>query len=277
MLFHRDPGQACVIVRGRRCANFCQGDWAGLLEDAARAAAPAACRNAAADDDAERAARAVRLSRALTAEPLAPRPTKPLRSFVAGSGPRSPGPAQPSRPRSRSPAHLSKITMEHICLLLDDPAEWVLLHQAVTRLLNSDVPQLVLDAVRIGRIVAFRTCNGRVRGLVVGDALFRLVARSLICPKPSTARTGNHCGELLRSPRCRLVVVVVALELGRHWSHEAATCDSLHATKKASRPGLPFNLHRCLGRPLVRPACLCCGSRPHVQPPGLPASQCSKR
>ena len=51
----------------------------------------------------------------------------------------------------------------------------------------------------------------------------------------------------------------LAVELASRWSHEARTQPST-----VRRPRPPFSLHSCPCRPLVRPACLCCGSRPHT-------------
>ena len=81
--------------------------------------------------------------------------------------------------RRGSAAGPSGATSEHLRLLLDDPADGALLHRAAERLANADVPEQVLAAVRLGRMVALRKPNGRVRALVVGDVFRRLVARAL--------------------------------------------------------------------------------------------------
>jgi len=71
------------------------------------------------------------------------------------------------------------MTNEHLRLLLDDPGDFTLLHQAALRFANAEVPAPVLAAARLGRIVALRKPSGRVRALVVGDVFRRLVARAL--------------------------------------------------------------------------------------------------
>ena len=76
--------------------------------------------------------------------------------------------------RRGSAAGPSGATSEHL-----DPADGALLHRAAERLANADVPEQVLAAVRLGRMVALRKPNGRVRALVVGDVFRRLVARAL--------------------------------------------------------------------------------------------------
>ena len=53
------------------------------------------------------------------------------------------------------------------------------MHGAALRLAQADVPSVVLDGLRVGRLVALRKPNGRVRALVVGDVLRRLLGRAL--------------------------------------------------------------------------------------------------
>ena len=50
---------------------------------------------------------------------------------------------------------------------------------AAQRLALADVPDVIATALRLGRMVALRKPNGRVRGLVMGDTFRRLVARTL--------------------------------------------------------------------------------------------------
>ena len=52
-------------------------------------------------------------------------------------------------------------------------------HRAATDLARAQVPPGIAAAIGLGRIVALQKPKGRVRGIVVGDFLRRLVARSL--------------------------------------------------------------------------------------------------
>ena len=70
-------------------------------------------------------------------------------------------------------------TNEHLRILLDDEEDSRLLHGAALRLAQADVPSVILDGLRVGRLVALRKPNGRVRALVVGDVLRRLLGRAL--------------------------------------------------------------------------------------------------
>ena len=71
------------------------------------------------------------------------------------------------------------MTNEHLRLLIDEERDLAVLHRAAVSFANAELPEPVLAAVRVGRLVALRKPNGRVRALVVGDVFRRLVARTL--------------------------------------------------------------------------------------------------
>ena len=81
--------------------------------------------------------------------------------------------------RRGSAAGPSGATNEHLRIMLDDEEDSRLLHTAAELLARAQVPDDVLAAVRVGRVVALQKPNGRVRALVVGDVLRRLVGRVL--------------------------------------------------------------------------------------------------
>ena len=47
------------------------------------------------------------------------------------------------------------------------------------RLAQANVPQVVVEAVRVGRMTALRKPDGGVRGIVAGDVIRRLVSRTI--------------------------------------------------------------------------------------------------
>ena len=213
MLLYRSAGQAFLDAAEleQRCVHFQQGEWLHLLREAT-GMRPEQGRGLPAAGDQAKAARATRLvqlgelsaaARALTAEPLAPgtaetlaelrdperRPPHiqvPLSPELLSHQPATACPLPESvllgclrGARRGSAAGPSGATNEHLRLLLDEPADCTLLHQAAERLANANVPEPVLAAIRLGRVVALRKPNGRVRALVVGDVFRRLVARAL--------------------------------------------------------------------------------------------------
>ena len=67
------------------------------------------------------------------------------------------------------------MTVEHLPLL-DMPWDLRPFFQAREKLSRAQVPSSVRDAMRLGRMTALEKPNGRVRGIVVGDIVRRLVA-----------------------------------------------------------------------------------------------------
>ena len=73
----------------------------------------------------------------------------------------------------------SGYTAEIVRLLLDDPSAAESLHAVAQRLARAELPPSASQSLGLGRLVAVRKPAGGVRGLIVGDFLRRLVARSL--------------------------------------------------------------------------------------------------
>ena len=71
------------------------------------------------------------------------------------------------------------MTAEHLRILLDCERASHALYEAAVGLARADVPREILDALRFGRLTALRKPNGGVRGIVAGDTLRRLVARTM--------------------------------------------------------------------------------------------------
>eukprot|EP00439_Symbiodinium_sp_Y106_P006500 s1645_g1.t1 len=149
----------------------------GLPREATAASCAGGNRPGPGTGEQARAARAVQLvqlgelsaaARALTAATQGEMPTPSRNSETLIGG----------RLQRKLAAGPSGATNEHLRLLLDDPSDCALLHRAAERWANAD-PEQVLQALRLGRMVARRKPNGRVRALVVGDVFRRLVARAL--------------------------------------------------------------------------------------------------
>ena len=213
MLLSRARGQARIAPADleQRVRLFKAGKWAQLLQPAQ---APAGVTSGRPPPDSleargERAAALAHLgklsaaARALTAEPLAPGNEETLQELRDPARrpqvPRVPVPGavlqhqQASQCGCRGGAFVSNVrrarrsaapgpsgcTNEHLRLLLETEEDMQLLHRAAQRLALGDVPDTIARALRLGRMVALRKPNGRVRGLVMGDTFRRLVARTL--------------------------------------------------------------------------------------------------
>ena len=73
----------------------------------------------------------------------------------------------------------SGMTTEHLRPLLDTHLDTQLLHEVCQQLARAEVSQSVINAIRMGRMTALSKPNGGVRGIVAGDLLRRLTARTM--------------------------------------------------------------------------------------------------
>ena len=73
----------------------------------------------------------------------------------------------------------SGMTAEHLRVLLRNERDSDLLYEMVLDVVRADISDVVLEAIRIGRMIALQKFGGGLRGIVVGDILRRLVARTL--------------------------------------------------------------------------------------------------
>ena len=73
----------------------------------------------------------------------------------------------------------SGMTSEHLRVLLYCPMATVALVEVATALSRADVPEEIKGAIRLGRLTALRKPNGGLRGIVAGDIVRRLVARTM--------------------------------------------------------------------------------------------------
>ena len=74
---------------------------------------------------------------------------------------------------------LSGMTAEHLRFILGSPSETAAFFRAAQDLARADIPKDVLVLLRMGRLTALQKPGGGVRGIVCGDIVRRLVARSV--------------------------------------------------------------------------------------------------
>ena len=67
----------------------------------------------------------------------------------------------------------------HIFLLLRNPRDSELLCQLATEVARAELPADIVKVIRMGRMTALKKPQGGVRGIVVGDIMRRLVARTM--------------------------------------------------------------------------------------------------
>ena len=72
------------------------------------------------------------------------------------------------------------MTSEHLRPILENVGDIKLVYQVAQLLLTTaNIPQEVLDVLRVGRLTALQKPNGGVRGIVAGDVFRRFVARTM--------------------------------------------------------------------------------------------------
>ena len=71
------------------------------------------------------------------------------------------------------------MTVEHLHSLLYHSRDSQLFFQAAEMLARAQVPPAIKDAIRLGRFSSLRKTDGCVRGIVAGDIVRRLVARTM--------------------------------------------------------------------------------------------------
>ena len=73
----------------------------------------------------------------------------------------------------------SGMTSEHVRPLLDNPHDMERFWRMGQELARAETPDVVVDAIRLGRTTALSKPSGGVRGIVSGDIIRRLVARTV--------------------------------------------------------------------------------------------------
>ena len=73
----------------------------------------------------------------------------------------------------------SGMTADHLLAILESEVASELLVQVASKLAVADVPQKVIDDIRVGWLTALAKPDGRVRGIVVSDIVRRLVAKTI--------------------------------------------------------------------------------------------------
>ena len=73
----------------------------------------------------------------------------------------------------------SGMTVEHLQPLLDQPRDLQRFFRACEQLARAQIPLAIQACIRLGRLTALQKPNGGVRGIVSGDIVRRLVARTM--------------------------------------------------------------------------------------------------
>ena len=269
-----------------RITQFQEGEWTALLRNAAAANPPTADgstgqrRTLPETPNLEQRTRRARqlvhqgelsaARQALTAGPLAPstaatlqelrdparRPPQPYQDFPQHLREFHP-PAPPNIPPTQLLTNLrrarkgaapgpSGFTAEVLRLVLDDDATTQHFVAVATSLAKAEVPHQVSQAIGLGRVVALQKPNGRVRGIVIGDLLRRLVSRSLAQTYASHFHTACMPHQFALSTRTGTEAIVHALTAATEANpqHTILSIDGIGAYDTISRTSMLEGLRR---------------------------------
>ena len=273
MLMHRPPNtrQLSKEEWRTRIAHFQAGRWTHLLDAVERTTPTQPGTNTL-----EQRARRGELSaarQALTAGPLAPgdastleelrdptrRPAAPYGSIDAAI--MQFVPAEPlqlpdaliinalRRTRKGAAPGPSGLPAETLRLVLDDADATQAFLQVSQLLAQADLPQQASNAIALGRLVALQKPTGRIRGLVVGDLLRRVVSRSIAQHYGQTIHTACSPHQFALSTRAGTEAVVHALTATTQLSttQTILSVDGVGAYDTISRASMLRGLHATAG------------------------------
>ena len=280
MLMRRPPNtrQLSKEEWRARIAHFQAGRWSHLL-DAVERTTPTQPSTNTLEQRARRARHLVHQGelsaarQALTAGPLAPGDAStldelrdPTRRPAAPYGPIEAAimqfvPAEPlqlpdaliinalRRTRKGAAPGPSGLTAETLRLVLDDADATQAFLQVSHLLAQADLPQQASNAIALGRLVALQKPNGRIRGLVVGDLLRRVVSRSIAQHFGQTIHTACSPYQFALSTRAGTEAVVHALTATTQLSptQTILSVDGVGAYDTISRASMLRGLHTTAG------------------------------
>ena len=85
----------------------------------------------------------------------------------------------------------SGMTSDHLFPLLRNPHDSVLLCELTQEFARAEIPQAIVASLRMGRMTALKKRSGGIRGIVVGEILRRLVARTMAQSLGSAFKTAT--------------------------------------------------------------------------------------
>ena len=142
------------------------------------------------------------------------------------------------------------MTADTLRLLLDDEEPTTQLATVAQQLANAQVPTSIAAAIGFGRVVALQKNNGRVRGIIIGDVLRRLVARSLAQQHATAIHTTCAPRQFALSTRAGTEAVVRAISVATQSNpqHTVLSVDGIGAYDTISRHSM---LHGLMNVPIV--------------------------
>ena len=74
---------------------------------------------------------------------------------------------------------LAGMRYEHLRVMVDEEQDWALISELAQDFARANVPEEVMQALRLGRMTALKKDNGKIRGIVAGSIVRRLVCKTV--------------------------------------------------------------------------------------------------
>ena len=94
------------------------------------------------------------------------------------------------------------MTADHLRMILDSEADTAKFWRLAQDLARAAVPEKILDVIRLGQLTALAKPSGGIRGIVCGDIVRRLVARTMaqqLAPAVERATSPFQCALTTRA------------------------------------------------------------------------------
>ena len=127
---------------------------------------------------------------------------------------------------------------DHFFPVLERSRDSDLLAQVASAMAVDDVPEDVLEVIRLGRVTALRKPDGGVREIVVGDILRRLVARTIARQVPKKAEAATAPFQYALSTKAGCECMAHMLHTLTDVDERAASCQSMELVRSTLSPGM---------------------------------------
>ena len=151
------------------------------------------------------------------------------------------------------------MTADHLFPILENERDSSLFVQAATSLARGNIPEVIMEAIRLGQMTALRKPDGGVRGIVVGDIVRRLVARTIAkqVSKQAEKATAPFQYALSTKARCECVAHILQAMTDRDSQATVVSIDGVGAYDLISRNAMLEGLVRMEGGDQILPFVRC--------------------
>ena len=160
----------------------------------------------------------------------------------------------------------SGMTADHLFPHLENERDSGLFVQVATSLARGNIPEVIIETIRLGQVTALRKPDGGVRGIVVGDIVRRLVARTMAkqVSKQAEKATAPFQYALTTKAGCECVAHILQAMTDRDSQATVVSIDGVGAYNLISRNAMLEGLLRMEGGDQIFPFIRCFYGSPYL-------------